>query len=90
MIEGGDRTKEWFRRQAASEHHDLLQVLVKEDVQEVLLRLPEISPAPLVLRCMDGFATKEIARVLDASRWTILARLQRRRSRSVQELWAYA
>jgi DNA-directed RNA polymerase specialized sigma24 family protein len=32
----------------------------------VLLCLPEIYRAPLVLRYMDGFAAKEIARLLDA------------------------
>jgi DNA-directed RNA polymerase specialized sigma24 family protein len=39
------------------------------------LRLPEIYRAPLVLRYMDGFATKEIARLLDVPLGTVLARL---------------
>ena len=36
-----------------------------------LLRMPEIYRAPLVLRYMDGFSTKEIARLLDAPLGTI-------------------
>ena len=39
-------------------HHDYLRAFAKEDVREVLLRLPELYRAPLVLRYMDGFATK--------------------------------
>ena len=46
-------------------HHDYLRAFAKEDVREVLLRLLELYRAPLVLRYMDGFATKEIARLLD-------------------------
>jgi RNA polymerase sigma-70 factor, ECF subfamily len=39
-------------------HHDYLRAFANEDVREVLLRLPEIYRAPLVLRYMDGFATR--------------------------------
>ena len=56
----------------------------------MLLRLPELYRAPLVLRYMDGFATKEIARLLDVPLGTVLARLHRGRKRFEQELWAYA
>ena len=45
----------------------------------MLLRLPEIYRASLVLRYMDGFATKEIARLLDVPLGTVLARLHRGR-----------
>jgi RNA polymerase sigma-70 factor, ECF subfamily len=55
----------------------------------VLLRLPELYRAPLVLRYMDGFATKEIARLLDVPLGTVLARLHRGRKQFEQELWAY-
>jgi RNA polymerase sigma-70 factor, ECF subfamily len=68
----------------------LLQAFGNEDVREVLMRLPEIYRAPLVLRYMDGFATKEIARMLDAPLGTILARLHRGRQRFERELWTYA
>jgi RNA polymerase sigma-70 factor (ECF subfamily) len=71
-------------------HHDYLQAFSKEDVREVLMRLPEIYRAPLVLRYMDGFATKEIARMLDTPLGTVLARLHRGRKRFESEMWAYA
>jgi len=71
-------------------HHDYLRAFGKEDVREVLLRLPEIYRAPLVLRYMSGFATKEIARMLDAPLGTVLARLHRGRKRFEREMWVYA
>jgi RNA polymerase sigma-70 factor (ECF subfamily) len=71
-------------------HHDYLRAFSKEDVREVLLRLPEIYRMPLVLRYMDGFATKEIARMLDTPLGTVLARLHRGRKRFERELWGYA
>jgi RNA polymerase sigma-70 factor (ECF subfamily) len=54
------------------------------------MRLPVLYRAPLVLRYMDGFATKEIARMLDSPLGTILARLHRGRKRFEIEMWAYA
>jgi RNA polymerase sigma-70 factor, ECF subfamily len=71
-------------------HHDYLRAFGKEDVREVLIRLPEIYRVPLVLRYMDGFATKEIAHMLDVPLGTILARLHRGRKRFEREMWAYA
>jgi RNA polymerase sigma-70 factor (ECF subfamily) len=71
-------------------HHDYLRAFGREDVREVLLRLLELYRAPLVLRYMDGFATKEIARLLDVPLGTVLARLHRGRKRFEQELWGYA
>jgi RNA polymerase sigma-70 factor, ECF subfamily len=71
-------------------HHDFLAAFDREDVRAVLLRLPEIYRAPLVLKYMDGFATKEIARLLDAPLGTILARLHRGRKAFEKELWAYS
>lgn len=59
-------------------------------MREVLLRLPEIYRAPLVLRYLDGFATKEIARMLDVPLGTVLARLHRGRKRFELEMWRYA
>ena len=55
-------------------HTDFLGAFDHDDLREVLLRMPEIYQAPLVLRYMDGFSTKEIARLLDAPLGTILAR----------------
>jgi RNA polymerase sigma-70 factor (ECF subfamily) len=71
-------------------HVDFLRAFGADDVAEVLLRLPEIYRAPLVLRYMDGFSTKEIARMLEMPLGTILARLHRGRKRFEAELWAYA
>jgi RNA polymerase sigma-70 factor, ECF subfamily len=71
-------------------HHDFLIAFGREDVREVLMRLPEIYRAPLVLKYMDGFSTKEIARLLDAPLGTILARLHRGRRRFEREMWTYA
>lgn len=71
-------------------HVDFLRAFGKEDVRGVLLRLPEIYRAPLVLRYMQGYATKEIARLLDAPLGTILARLHRGRKLFEREMWVYA
>jgi RNA polymerase sigma-70 factor (ECF subfamily) len=71
-------------------HHDFLRSFGNEDVREVLMRLPDIYRTPLVLCYMDGFATKEIARMLGAPLGTILARLHRGRKRFEREMWAYA
>jgi RNA polymerase sigma-70 factor (ECF subfamily) len=71
-------------------HHDFLRAFGREDVREVLMRLSEIYRAPLVLRYMDGFATKEIARMLGLPLGTVLARLHRGRKRFESEMWRYA
>jgi RNA polymerase sigma-70 factor (ECF subfamily) len=71
-------------------HVDFLGAFGKDDMRDVLMRLPEIYRAPLVLHYMDGFSTKEIARMLEMPLGTILARLHRGRKRFERELWAYA
>jgi RNA polymerase sigma-70 factor, ECF subfamily len=71
-------------------HSDFLGAFGRDDLREVLMRMPEIYRAPLVLRYMDGFATKEIARLLDAPLGTILARLHRGRNLFQRTMWAYA
>jgi RNA polymerase sigma-70 factor (ECF subfamily) len=71
-------------------HTDFLRAFGREDLLEVLMRMPEIYRAPLVLRYMDGFSTKEIARLLDAPLGTILARLHRGRNVFERTMWAYA
>ena len=57
----------------------------REDVRDVLMRLPESLPGALVLRYMDGFTTKEIAQMLDTPLGTVLARLHRGRKRFERE-----
>jgi RNA polymerase sigma-70 factor (ECF subfamily) len=71
-------------------HADFLQVFDSEDLREVLLRLPDIYRIPLVLRYIDGFATKEVARLMEAPLGTTLARLHRGRRLFEREMWAYA
>jgi RNA polymerase sigma-70 factor (ECF subfamily) len=71
-------------------HADFLQAFDSEDLREVLIRLPDIYRVPLVLRYIDGFATKEIARLMEAPLGTVLARLHRGRRLFEREMWAYA
>jgi RNA polymerase sigma-70 factor (ECF subfamily) len=71
-------------------HVDFLRAFGPEDVYAVLARMPEIYRAPLVLRYMQGFATKEIARMMDTPLGTTLARLHRGRKVFEREMWAYA
>jgi RNA polymerase sigma-70 factor (ECF subfamily) len=71
-------------------HLDFLLSFGREDIYEVLKRLPEIYRVPLVLRYLHGFATKEVARMLHAPLGTVLARLHRGRKLFERELWTYA
>jgi RNA polymerase sigma-70 factor (ECF subfamily) len=71
-------------------HVDFIHSFGREDLHAVLMRLPEIYRAPLVLRYMQGFSTKEIARLLEAPLGTVLARLHRGRKLLEKELWDYA
>lgn len=71
-------------------HLDFLLSFGREDVHEVLKRMPEIYRVPLVLRYIHGFATKEVARMLHAPLGTALARLHRGRKLFERELWRYA
>jgi len=71
-------------------HTDFLGAFGPEDLRQVLMRMPEIYRAPLVLRYMEGFSTKEIARLLDAPLGTVLARLHRGRNLLERTMWAYA
>jgi RNA polymerase sigma-70 factor (ECF subfamily) len=71
-------------------HLDFLLSFGREDVHEVLKRLPEIYRVPLVLRYINGFATKEVARMLRVPLGTALARLHRGRKLFERELWVYA
>jgi RNA polymerase sigma-70 factor, ECF subfamily len=71
-------------------HLDFLHQFTKDDVHHVLLSLPEIYRVSLVLVHMDGFATKEVARILDVPLGTILARLHRGRKLFERKMWDYA
>jgi RNA polymerase sigma-70 factor, ECF subfamily len=71
-------------------HLDFLGTFSPEDVRAVLLRLPLHYRTPLVLCHMHGFATKEVAGIVDAPLGTVLARLHRGRKLFERELWDYA
>ena len=71
-------------------HLDFLGAFSEEDVRAVLLRLPMHYRAALVLRYMEGYATKEIAHMLRTPLGTILARLHRGRKLFEKEMWTYA
>ena len=71
-------------------HLDFLYQFGRDDVHAVLMTLPDIYRVPLVLVHMQGFATKEVARMLDTPLGTILARLHRGRKLFEKQLWEYA
>ena len=71
-------------------HLDFLQLFGREDVTKVLLLLPDIYRIPLVLVHMDGFATKEVAKMLEVPLGTVLARLHRGRKLFEKTMWGYA
>lgn len=71
-------------------HLDFLHQFGSDDVRDVLLSLPEIYRVPLVLVHMDGFSTKEVAKIADAPLGTILARLHRGRKLFEKRMWEHA
>jgi RNA polymerase sigma-70 factor, ECF subfamily len=75
---------------SGSLHLDFLGSFSEQDVRIVLLRLPPRYRAPLVLRYVEGFPTKQIARILELPLGTVLSQLHRGRKLFERELWAYA
>ena len=71
-------------------HLDFLEQFGAEDVRAVLERLPDRYRIPLVLVYVDGFATKEVARLLETPLGTVLAQLHRGRKLFERQLWEYA
>jgi RNA polymerase sigma-70 factor, ECF subfamily len=71
-------------------HLDFLGGFCEDDVHTVLQRLPARYRAPLVLRYMEGFPTKQIARVLELPLGTVLSQLHRGRKLFERALWDYA
>jgi RNA polymerase sigma-70 factor (ECF subfamily) len=71
-------------------HLDFLACFDQEDVRSVLARLPVLYRAPLVLRYIEDFDTREIANMLEAPLGTVLSRLHRGRKLFERELWSYA
>jgi RNA polymerase sigma-70 factor (ECF subfamily) len=71
-------------------HIDFLERFGSDDVRNVLLLLPEMYRIPLVLVHMQGFSTKEVAKITDAPLGTVLARLHRGRKLFEKTMWEYA
>jgi RNA polymerase sigma-70 factor (ECF subfamily) len=71
-------------------HLDFLHQFGTEDVRAVLASLPGHYRIPLVLTYMDGWATKEVAKMLDLPLGTVLAQLHRGRKLFEKRLWDYA
>ena len=71
-------------------HIDFLGAFSEYDVHVVLWRVPPLYRAPLVLRYVEGFATAEVASMLDLPLGTVLSQLHRGRQRFEREMWAYA
>ncbi|HXF56934.1 MAG TPA: sigma-70 family RNA polymerase sigma factor [Actinomycetota bacterium] len=71
-------------------HTEFLGLFGAEDVHGVLQSLPPIYRTALVLRYIEGFSTKEIARMLESPLGTVLARLHRGRKLFERALWDYA
>lgn len=71
-------------------HLDFLAHLTRDDVHAVLWSMPELYRVPLVLVHMEGFPTKEVARMLDCPLGTVLARLHRGRKLFEKRLWEHA
>jgi RNA polymerase sigma-70 factor, ECF subfamily len=71
-------------------HLDFLGGFSDDDIHIVLQRLPARYRAPLVLRYMEGFPTKQIARLLELPLGTVLSQLHRGRKLFERALWDYA
>ncbi len=71
-------------------HLDFMGLFGPSDVRRVLLGMSPIYRAPLVLRYVEGYATKEIAKLLELPLGTVLARLHRGRKHFERSLWDYA
>ena len=71
-------------------HVDFLGAFSEHDVQVVLDRLPARYRGPLILRYVEGFATKEIAEALALPLGTVLSQLHRGRRHFERQMWVYA
>lgn len=71
-------------------HIDFLGEFGREDVREVLMRLPDLYRLPLVLVYMYGYTAREVGEMVESPTGTILARLHRGRKLFEREMWEYA
>jgi RNA polymerase sigma-70 factor (ECF subfamily) len=73
-----------------SVHLDFLAGFDEADVWRVLDRIKPLYRAPLVLVHMEGFSTKQVARMFGVAQGTVLSWLHRGRKLFERELWEYA
>lgn len=73
-----------------SVHLDFLAAFTDEDVWAVLDRLQPQWRMPLVLVHMEGFPTKQVARMLGVPLGTVLSWLHRGRKAFEKQMWQYA
>jgi RNA polymerase sigma-70 factor (ECF subfamily) len=71
-------------------HVDFLRIFSEEDVWHVLDRVKPLYRAPLVLVHMEGFSTRQVARMFGVAQGTVLSWLHRGRKLFERELWNYA
>jgi RNA polymerase sigma-70 factor, ECF subfamily len=71
-------------------HADFLGLFDADDVRHVLQSLPPLYRVPLVLRYVEEYPTKQIARMLEAPLGTVLSRLHRGRKLFEKALWDHA
>jgi RNA polymerase sigma-70 factor, ECF subfamily len=71
-------------------HLDFLRSFEESDVWDVLDRVKPMYRVPLVLVHMEGFTTKQVARMFGVAQGTVLSWLHRGRKLFERELWSYA
>jgi RNA polymerase sigma-70 factor (ECF subfamily) len=71
-------------------HLDFLGSFSEDDIHTVLQRMTPLYRAPLALRYIEGFPTKQIARLLELPLGTVLSQLHRGRKLFERALWDYA
>ncbi|MDP8928162.1 MAG: RNA polymerase sigma factor [Actinomycetota bacterium] len=73
-----------------SVHLDFLASFEEADVWRVLDRVKPLYRVPLVLVHMEGFSTRQVARMFGVAQGTVLSWLHRGRKLFERELWDYA
>lgn len=71
-------------------HLDFLHSFGEDDVWHVLDRVKPLYRVPLVLVHLEGFSTRDVARMFGVAQGTVLSWLHRGRKLFERELWDYA